>query len=676
MTQIKPLQVKNHLASHKNLKPEFSQTAKTATNENLNLSDPKATRAMVALMDMNAVLGGAASHYGGPAALAELWSALHGFIFHVSDQKNKSWSDLYHVINDAGHCENGLYALKANYKMAGLDIHKLKKFRSIESNLTGHGEAHLFPEGVYMSNGPLGSAFPQSQGLALAEKLAGTNRTTICTLSDGAAMEGEAKEAMAAIPGLAKKNMLAPYVLIISDNNTKLSGRIDQDAFSMNPTFSSLENLGWKLLKVENGNDLQACLTKIEEAITLAEKNPNQPVVIWAKTIKGIGTKKTAESASGGHGFPCKSPTELKAFVSEIYNNETYPEIFNTWISELGELENKIKACATPDMGEKIQKGIAKAMINAFKKGLPILSVTSDLPGSTGVADFIKEFPTASIDVGVAESNMVSAAAGLSKQGYIPVVDTFAQFVVTKGALPITMAMLSEAPIIGVFSHTGFQDAADGASHQALSYMSMLATIPGVDLYSLSTSEEAEMIMTEVLENFAKQRESGKIPHSAIFFLGRENFPKTFSTESNKLNYKTYEPQVVRSHIIGTKNVMLLTTGSLVGEAIKASQQLEKKSVGSIVVNLNCLNNVNMQTLKPLIKKCEGRIVTVEDHQVKLGLGSFISHQCVQAGEFISMKSLGVHGEFGQSAYSAIELYQKHKMDSASITSAAIELLG
>ena len=676
MTQIKPLQVKNHLASHKNLKPEFSQTAKTATNENLNLSDPKATRAMVALMDMNAVLGGAASHYGGPAALAELWSALHGFIFHVSDQKNKSWSDLYHVINDAGHCENGLYALKANYKMAGLDIHKLKKFRSIESNLTGHGEAHLFPEGVYMSNGPLGSAFPQSQGLALAEKLAGTNRTTICTLSDGAAMEGEAKEAMAAIPGLAKKNMLAPYVLIISDNNTKLSGRIDQDAFSMNPTFSSLENLGWKLLKVENGNDLQACLTKIEEAITLAEKNPNQPVVIWAKTIKGIGTKKTAESASGGHGFPCKSPTELKAFVSEIYNNETYPEIFNTWISELGELENKIKACATPDMGEKIQKGIAKAMINAFKKGLPILSVTSDLPGSTGVADFRKEFPTASIDVGVAESNMVSAAAGLSKQGYIPVVDTFAQFGVTKGALPITMAMLSEAPIIGVFSHTGFQDAADGASHQALSYMSMLATIPGVDLYSLSTSEEAEMIMTEVLENFAKQRESGKIPHSAIFFLGRENFPKTFSTESNKLNYKTYEPQVVRSHIIGTKNVMLLTTGSLVGEAIKASQQLEKKSVGSIVVNLNCLNNVNMQTLKPLIKKCEGRIVTVEDHQVKLGLGSFISHQCVQAGEFISMKSLGVHGEFGQSAYSAIELYQKHKMDSASITSAAIELLG
>lgn len=676
MTQIKPLQVKTHLAKHSKQRPQLAVSANLADGNTLELADPKATRALVALMDMNAVLGGAASHYGGPAALAELWSALHGYVFSVAEKKNREWFDLFHVINDAGHCENGLYALKANYQMAGLDFNSLKKFRSIESNLTGHGEAHLFPEGVYMSNGPLGSAFPQAQGLALAEKLAGTNRTTICTLSDGAAMEGEAKEAMAAIAGLAAKGKAAPFVLIISDNNTKLSGRIDADAFSMNPTFQSLESLGWRLLKHEQGNDLQACLTTIEEAVALAQKNPNQPVAIWAKTVKGIGTKKTAESASGGHGFPCKSPSELPAFIEEIYAGHPYPEIFKTWINELNEIEKQIKANAVPDTGEKIQKGIAKAMINCFKKGLPVVSVTSDLPGSTGVADFRKEFPAASIDVGVAESNMVSTAAGLSKQGYIPVVDTFAQFGVTKGALPLTMAMLSEAPVIGVFSHTGFQDAADGASHQALSYMSMLATIPGVDLYNLSTSEEAEALMTEVIETFAKTVEAGKIPHSSIFFLGRENFPKTFSTDSNKLTYKATEPQIVRQHMVGAKNVMVVTSGSLVGEAIKASHELEKKGVGSIVVHLNSLNRLNVSSLKPLLKKCEGRIVTVEDHQVLLGLGSFVSHQLVQSGAFITMKSLGVHGEFGQSAYNAIDLYRKHGMDSTAIAQAATELLG
>lgn len=680
MTQIKPLQVKNHLAGTPKLKPHFSKKISATDPQNnetveLECSDPDMLRALVALMDMNAVLGGAACHYGGPAALSELWSATHAIMFREAHQKNKPWHELFHFVNDAGHCENGLYALKANYEMAGLNFNSLKKFRSIESPLTGHGESHLFPEGVYVSNGPLGSAFPQSQGLAIAEKLSGTNRVTLCTLSDGASMEGEAKEAMAAIPGFARKDKLAPYVLLISDNNTKLSGRIDSDAYSMKETFSSLETLGWKIVMLENGNNLQACARALMHALHLARTNPQQPVAVWAKTVKGIGTKKTADSSSGGHGFPCKSASEVPAFVTEILNGQPMPQMFTEWIEELKATEAQIKANATPDTGEKIQKGISKAMIDAAKKGLPIVSVTSDLPGSTGVADFRKEFPQQSFDVGVAESNMISMASGLSKQGFIPVVDTFAQFGVTKGALPLTMGSLSQAPVIGIFSHTGFQDAADGASHQALSYMSMLATIPHVDLYSLSTSEEAEKIMSQIIENFVQARSQGKTPPTSILFLGRENFPKTYATEKNKFNYKLNEPQVIRSEVIGAKNVMLLTTGSLVGEAIKASEALAKKSIGSIVVNLHRLNHLNVEALKPLLKKCEGRIVTAEDHQVLLGLGAFVGHQLTLAGESVSMKSLGVQGEFGQSAYNAIELYRKHGVDSTAMARAAEQLL-
>jgi len=695
MTQNKPLNIKIKLATHENKKPQFATSVKLQNGSMIKAADPKATRALVALMDMYAVLGGAASHYGGPAALAELMSALHAIIFNEAENQKKNWFELAHIINDAGHCENGLYALKANYSMAGLDLNSLKKFRSIESGLTGHGEVHCFSAGVYLSNGPLGSAFPQSQGLCLADKLSGnTSRVTFCVLSDGAAMEGEAKEALAAAPGLAKKGQMAPYVLIITDNNTKLSGRMI-DAFSMNPTFNSLEALGWTVIKLENGNDLQACTETIESAMKLAQQNAERPIAIWAKTIKGIGTKKTAASASGGHGFPCKSPTELPEFIKEIYGHEQAPILFQSWIEELITLEKKIKAKekdsvklgggpdnspdSRPDNSEKIQVGISKAMVAAFKNGLPIISVTSDLPGSTGVAGFRKEFPHASIDVGVAESNMISTAAGLSKAGYIPVVDTFAQFGVTKGALPITMAMLSEAPVIGVFSHTGFQDAADGASHQALSYMSMLATIPGVDLYSLSSSEEAEVLMTEVLEKFAADRLNGKKTHSSIFFLGRENFPKTFKTSENKITYKLGAPQVLKDNLIQGKNVLLLTTGSLVGEALIASDKLKVKNIGSLVVNQNCLNYIDLDVLKLLLKKCNGHLITAEDHQVLLGFGSFVTHQLVQSHNHLlsqspghlKVKSLGVRGEFGQSAYSAIELYQKHGIDSDSMVQAA-----
>lgn len=674
MTNIKPLQVPVKLAGHQNKKPQFAKKIKLQDGSEISAADPKTTRALVALMDMYAVLGGAASHYGGPAALAELMSATHAVIFNQAESKNQNWFDVAHIINDAGHCENGLYALKANYGMAGLELDSLKKFRSIESGLTGHGEVHCFEKGVYLSNGPLGSAFPQAQGLAIADHLSGkVSRTTICVLSDGAAMEGEAKEALAAVPGLAKRGMMAPFVLIISDNNTKLSGRIDQDAFSMNPTFSSLEALGWKVIRLENGNDLQAATSAVEVALKTAQAS--QPVAIWAKTIKGIGTKKTADSASGGHGFPCKSPTELNEFLKEIYGSDTMPEIFGSWIDELITIEKNIKAHAKPDTGEKIQTGISKAMVAAFKKGLPVISVTSDLPGSTGVAGFRKEFPQASIDVGVAESNMVSTAAGLSKEGFIPVVDTFAQFGVTKGALPLTMAMLSEAPIIGVFSHTGFQDAADGASHQALSYMAMLASIPGVDLYSLCSSEEAEALMGTVIEKFAEAKLAGKKPHSSIFFLGRENFPKTFKNAENNLTYALGVPQVLLNQLQVSKNVLLLTTGSLVGEALAASNKLKQMGIGSLVVNQNCLNHIDVPALKGLLQKCDGGMVTAEDHQVLLGFGSFISHQLSLAGVFPKIKSLGVHGEFGQSAYNAIELYRKHGIDSDSIAKAAQQLV-
>ena len=221
---IKPLDKPLKLADTPKQDPTFARSVQLASGENGKFADPMATRALIALMDMNAVMGGAASHWGGPSAFAELMSATHGLMFHEAKKAGKPWHDLYLFVNDGGHCENGLYALKANCGFDSMKIEDLKKFRSIESRLTGHGESHLFPEGVLMSNGPLGSAVPQSQGLAYADALSGKKRVTITAITDGACMEGEAREALAAIPGLAANGKLAPYVLIISDNNTKLTG--------------------------------------------------------------------------------------------------------------------------------------------------------------------------------------------------------------------------------------------------------------------------------------------------------------------------------------------------------------------------------------------------------------------------------------------------------------------
>src|ERR1043166_2652369 len=248
---LKPLALKSKLAGTPAQPPKYSVTIKNAKGEEIVLGDPRATRALVALMDVHAVNGGAACHWGGPAAFAEIMSAIHGLMFAA---KGRPWHEAFNFVNDAGHTENGIYALRANYGFDGMTFEDLKGFRGIKSKLTGHGESHLNPEGVLLSNGPLSSALPQAQGLAIADKTALRDRVTICTVSDGASMEGEAKEAFAAIPGLAAKDRVNPFVLIISDNDTKLSGRITKDSYSMQRSFAAMGTLDRKSTRLNSSH--------------------------------------------------------------------------------------------------------------------------------------------------------------------------------------------------------------------------------------------------------------------------------------------------------------------------------------------------------------------------------------------------------------------------------------
>ena len=657
---IKALTLKNKLASTPKQSPKYALKVKDAAGLEITVADPRATRALVALMNQHATIGGAACHWGGPAAFAEIMSVTHAIMF--KDQSTH-WSDSYNFVNDAGHTENGIYALRANYGFDNLTFNDLRKFRSIESKLTGHGEAHLNPEGVFISNGPLGSGVPQAQGLAMGDKIVGNKRVTLCTLSDGGAMEGEAKESFAAIPGLAAKNKMNPFVLMISDNNTKLGGRIDEDSFSMEPTFNSLETLGWKLIRVAEGHDLQKVYTTIESAIASAVKDPTKPVAIIFKTQKGFGVKSTVDSASGGHGYPLSAyDDKFVGFVKEIYNGEA-PQEFVDWAEEVMKQKPAPKEASAGAKTEKVQDGFARAVIKAAKEGFPVFSVSSDLQSSTGIKAFHKEFPDRYIDIGIAESNMVSAAVGLSKTGLIPIVDTFAQFGITKGNLPIIMAGLSEGPVIALFSHTGFQDAADGASHQATTYFAALSSIPHVNVVNCSSSSEAESLMYEAITTFAKDRTAGKTPNSTIFFLGRENHPVSYV---DGIKYTWNKANILTEG----SDVTIVAAGPMVGKALAAEKLLKDSGIKATVINHSHINHVDVETLKTALSKTKGKLITIEDHQVLGGMGSMIVHALKVNDVDFKVKTLGIGGEFGQSAYKADQLYARFDLSAEGIVKA------
>lgn len=666
-----PLPLEVRLAPTPPNAPKYAVRVTNAAGREVILADPRATRALVALMNLHAVHGGAACHWGGPAAFAEINAAVHGLMFATRD---RPWFEAFNYVNDAGHAENGVYALRANYGFDGLTFADLRHFRSLSSKLTGHGESHLNREGVLLSNGPLGSALPQAQGLALADRLIGNDRVTVAVVSDGASMEGEAKEAFAAIPGLAAKGRLNPFVLIVSDNDTKLSGRITRDAFSMAPTFAAMGALGWKVIPVSDGHDLAGVYRAVEEGVEQARANPQQPVCLHVKTIKGYGVKATAESASGGHGFPLKGGHQAVEFISEIYGG-TPPEELVDWARELaGEwaaleaVKQSKPSSPKPVKEEKVQAGIARGVIRAAQAGHPVFSVSADVQGSTGMADFQKSFPDRWIEVGVAEANMISTGAGLSKLGFIPVVDTFAQFGVTKGNLPLTMAALSQAPMIAVFSHVGLQDAADGASHQATTYLAATSAIPHTVVVACSCSSEAEALMFAAVERLAAARRRGEDGESVLFFLGRENYPQRWVDDPV---YEWGKAQVLAAG----KDVVLIGCGTLVGKALEAGRRLAEAGLSATVIHNAFVNRVDIGTIGAAVEACAGRVVTIEDHQRIGGMGAQVAHALATAGIAHRMVSLGIQGGFGQSAYVAEQLYDKHGLTTDNLVAAARRLV-
>lgn len=675
---LRPQVLRSRLAPTPAL-PRYTATVRDRAGQTVTLADPRATRALVALMDVHAVVGGAACHWGGPAAFAEVSSAVHGILFAPSE---RPWYESYNFVNDAGHAENGIYAIRANYGFDGMTPETLKGFRSIRSKLTGHGESHLNPEGVLLSNGPLGSSIGQAQGLAIGDKLAGNRRITVLLMSDGASMEGEAKEAFAAIPGLAAKGRVNPFVMIISDNDTKLSGRITADSFSMQPSFEAMAPLGWDVRKVEKGHDLQVVYTAVEQAVADAAAHPEKPVCLWLKTIKGYGIKATEQNSSGGHGFPLANGEKIVDWLTEIYQGDTVPADLSAWGQSLRadwekkESEKKAKAAAAASAPapaapvvkkDKVQAGLAAGAIKAARAGYPVYSVSSDVQGSTGISTFQKATGRF-IEVGIAESNMVSVAAGLSKVGFIPIVDTFGQFGVTKGNLPLTMAALSQAPVIAMFSHIGFQDAADGASHQATTYLAAVSAIPHTIVIAPSCANEAEAFMDAAIRRIGDERAAGRDGESVLFFVGRENYPVEWVPGAD---YSWGKAQVIEEGA----DVVLVGSGVLFSKCLEAAKLLWSQGKSATVINNPFINQVDVETIGAAVKRCGGRLVTIEDHQVIGGMGAQVSHALSLAGIAHRVTSLGIQGEFGQSAYLAEELYIKHGMTGPKMAEAALALI-
>lgn len=237
-----------------------------------------------------------------------------------------------------------------------------------------------------------------------------------------------------------------------------------------------------------------------------------------------------------------------------------------------------------------------------------VVALDADVGGSTKSAVFGKEYSDRYFNVGISEMNMVSMAAGLAADGYIPFANTFAVFLTTRGADPI-QALISydklNVKLAGTYC--GLSDSYDGASHQAITDIALMRAIPNMTVVSVSDAVETEKAV------FAAAEYEGPV----YLRLSRAAAPVIYD---ENMKFKIGKGITVREG----KDVTIIATGTVLHKAIEAAELLKTEGISANVVDMHTIKPIDKELIISCAKNT-GAIVTVEEHSVYGGLGSAVA---------------------------------------------------
>ena len=260
-----------------------------------------------------------------------------------------------------------------------------------------------------------------------------------------------------------------------------------------------------------------------------------------------------------------------------------------------------------------------------------IVVLDADLAGATKTNIFKKEFPDRFFDMGIAESNMVSVAAGLASCGKIPFTASFAVFVTGRAYDQIRSSVAY--PNLNVKlcgSHYGLAVGEDGATHQMLEDISLMRTMPNVVILSPSDDAQTKWAVSEAV----------KINGPVYIRLCRLATPLIYDEN------QTFEFGKGVMHGEG-KKACIFATGDMVVESLIAQEQLKEKGIDVRVVDIHTIKPIDKELVIKCAKECD-KLISIEDHSVYGGLGDSILDVLSQEYPKRLVK-LGVRDEFGTS---------------------------
>lgn len=283
----------------------------------------------------------------------------------------------------------------------------------------------------------------------------------------------------------------------------------------------------------------------------------------------------------------------------------------------------------------------------------------ADLARANGTLGIRKDFPDRALDVGIAESNMASVAAGLASYGFKPFIFTFCPFATRRICDQVTISIVyakQNVKIVG--TDPGIAAAFNGGTHMTLEDVGVMRSLPGMVIYEPVDGDQLAQALPQIYEY------DGPV----YIRLFRKVPAKTFFN-SEDYKFDLFKADVMKE---GT-DVTLFASGIEVKEAMEAADILAAEGIKAEVINVHTIKPIDSETIVNSVKKT-GCAVSCENHNIIGGLGSAIAevlmNECPVPMEYIGMKDM--FSEVGKTDY----LVKKYNMDAESIAKAAKESIG
>lgn len=302
------------------------------------------------------------------------------------------------------------------------------------------------------------------------------------------------------------------------------------------------------------------------------------------------------------------------------------------------------------------RSGFGAGLLEAGRNNPKIVALSADLTDSVKIGDFAAEFPDRFFQCGIAEANMISMAAGLALEGFIPFAGTFANFATVRVMDQIRQSVCySKNNVKIVASHAGITLGEDGATHQTLEDIGIMRMMPGMTVINPCDYNQTKAATLAVAKHtgpvylrFGRPAVPNFTPEDQIFEIGK----------AVKLN--------------DGKDVSIIATGHLVWEAIQAAETLEAEGISVDLINIHTIKPLDEDAVIESAAKT-GRVIVAEEHLVAGGLGEAVAGVLARNLP-VPMRMIAVNDQFGQSGKPA-ELMKFYGLDADHIVVAAKELI-